>query len=229
MARVKVVFLNVFDHPSNFSPSTLKILAERDAKRIAAHIHMLFFVPFFELQGYLIHILSLCYNSMQLINVFKTISAENLDLTHMEHNDKFGKYIYGSDRSDLSNLSENTINSSEMRKITSNYEHIFVNRDLVNNLTFASRGEYGDIFHGMMIRDKNSPENSKKVLVKTVSNFRNDKILSAVQHELNMFYKLSHDHLVRVIGMCFDKNILFLVLNYDEFVSACLPSCDFEC
>ena len=81
----------------------------------------------------------------------------------------------------------------------------------------SGKGMYGDVFlakaHG--IKDG---EHETLVVVKSLLS-RDEAHHFEFRREIDMFGKLNHDHLVKLLGVCREMEPQFLITEYAEWVS----------
>lgn len=96
---------------------------------------------------------------------------------------------------------------------------------LIMAYLWTGKGQYGDVFlakaHG--IRDG---EAETLVAVKSLLT-RDEHHLFEFRREMDMFYKLNHENITKLLGVCRDMEPHFLIIEYCDWVSIieCYAQC----
>lgn len=119
-----------------------------------------------------------------------------------------------------------------------------MSRSLLKELTLIGRGEFGDIMiakvsesHVTTIEKstKRTSANSVKeentedkpiedapkelpVLVKVLTQTKDEHCLTEFKREIDMFTKLSHDHITKLFGLCREQEPHYLIMEHTEWV-----------
>lgn len=101
-------------------------------------------------------------------------------------------------------------------------------RNLLKELTLIGRGEFGDVMLGKVLetalskRSSGSSQDEAKdlpVLVKVLSQTKDDNCLAEFKREIDMFSKLNHEHITRLFGLCREQEPHYLIMEHTEWVS----------
>lgn len=57
------------------------------------------------------------------------------------------------------------------------------------------------------------------MIVKSLQHTRDEAVLVEFKREADMFHRLSHDNIVKIIGLCRETEPHYLVLEYTDWVS----------
>lgn len=101
---------------------------------------------------------------------------------------------------------------------------------------FPGSGEFGDVFLVQAKAVKNSdPQASSVLMAKSLVHSKDEEALTEFKREIDLFSKLDHAHVVKMIGLSRDGDPHYLLLEYTDWVSydnwgidtrvKCLGSC----
>ncbi|XP_066148461.1 tyrosine-protein kinase-like otk [Euwallacea fornicatus] len=127
--------------------------------------------------------------------------------------------------------------SGQSKRSKTSYDKLSLSRSLLKELTFIGRGEFGDIMMGKVselsdaafnkrssgtssTEEQKTEENGPKdlpVLVKVLSQTKDEHCLGEFKREIDMFSKLSHDHITRLFGLCREQEPHYLIMEYTEW------------
>jgi serine/threonine protein kinase len=87
---------------------------------------------------------------------------------------------------------------------------------------FSGRGAFGEVFlaRAKGIHEGEDKEKETVVMVKSLQNTREDSALQEFKRELDMFHKLHHQHVARLLGLCREADPHYLILEYSDWVYA---------
>lgn len=60
------------------------------------------------------------------------------------------------------------------------------------------------------------------VIVKSLQHTRDENVLIEFKRETDMFHRLSHDNIAKIIGLCKEVDNHFMILEYTDWVSCYL-------
>lgn len=111
-------------------------------------------------------------------------------------------------------------NSSHSKKSKSSYDKLAVSRScLSQDMKPLGRGEFGEIF-STKYRPSNSEESPAKgnvVMVKILSNTKDDNVLQEFKRHLDFLHKLNHENIAKLIGLCRDEEPDYMILEYTDW------------
>ena len=82
---------------------------------------------------------------------------------------------------------------------------------------WAGHGEFGDVF---LARAKGIKETETESLVMVKSlETREETALFNFKREIDMYYKLNHDNICRLIKLCRDTDPHYMIMEYSDWVS----------
>lgn len=96
-------------------------------------------------------------------------------------------------------------------------------------MSYTGKGEFGEVFlakaKGLMSAGGRGSEDEEEtvVLVKSLQT-RDETLQLEFRREIEMFGKLGHPNLVRLLGMCREAEPHYLILEYAELVRRELPA-----
>jgi PTK7 protein tyrosine kinase 7 len=93
---------------------------------------------------------------------------------------------------------------------------------MIDKHNFTGRGVFGEVF---LARAKGLPDGEDKeketvVMVKSLQNTQVDSALQEFKRELDMFHKLQHQHVARLLGLCREADPHYMILEYSDWVCA---------
>jgi PTK7 protein tyrosine kinase 7 len=81
-------------------------------------------------------------------------------------------------------------------------------------LCITGHGEFGEVFLAKAKRDNEDTV----VLVKALQQTRDEVALMEFKREIDMFHKLDHENVVKLMGVCRDQEPHYLILQYTDWV-----------
>ncbi|XP_076264901.1 tyrosine-protein kinase-like otk isoform X2 [Rhynchophorus ferrugineus] len=134
----------------------------------------------------------------------------------------------------------NSQGSNQSKKSKTSYDKLALSRTLLKDLTLIGRGEFGDILVAkisqshvsMLIADKRSsgtsnkteksddkPQEDKEIscLVKVLSQTKEEASLAEFKREIDMFSKLSHDNITKLLGLCREEEPHYLIMEHTDW------------
>lgn len=68
------------------------------------------------------------------------------------------------------------------------------------------------------LHDGEDKEKETVVMVKSLQNTREDSALQEFKRELDMFYKLQHQNVAQLLGLCCEADPHYMILEYTDWV-----------
>lgn len=112
---------------------------------------------------------------------------------------------------------------------------IFLVNKWVERIKFLGRGEFGDVMVAKIsksvlstpVSDKRNsttstgPTDEKEipVLVKSLSQTKDDNSLAEIKREIDIFSKLSHENITKMHGLCREAEPHYMILEYTDWVN----------
>lgn len=117
--------------------------------------------------------------------------------------------------------------SNQSKKSKSNYDKLALSRSLLSDLKLIGRGEFGDVMVGKMAnmsigkrnsQTSNGEEKEVTVLVKALTQTKDENSLSEFKREIDMFTKLSHENVTKLYGLCRETEPHYMILEHTDWV-----------
>lgn len=104
--------------------------------------------------------------------------------------------------------------SNHSKKSKSSYDKLAVSRASLRELKPLGRGEFGDVFS-----TKYQPDGEKEhlVMVKSLTNTKDELVLQDFKRHLDLLHKLSHENVVKLIGLCREEEPDYMILEYTDW------------
>lgn len=88
-------------------------------------------------------------------------------------------------------------------------------------ILIPGNGEFGEVYLAQAKNVPGTKEGSDTVvMVKALQQTRDETSLQEFKRQLDMFSRLDHTHITRLIGLCNDVEPHYMVLQYTDWVSA---------
>ncbi|XP_017770626.1 PREDICTED: tyrosine-protein kinase-like otk [Nicrophorus vespilloides] len=121
--------------------------------------------------------------------------------------------------------------SAHSKKSKSNYDKIAFSRSNLRDSKLIGRGEFGDIFaakvaKSVLLGEKRnsastptggSDEKEVAVLVKSLTQTKDENSLAEFKREIDMFTKLSHENITKLHGLCREEEPHYMILEYTDW------------
>ncbi|XP_021932261.1 inactive tyrosine-protein kinase 7-like isoform X2 [Zootermopsis nevadensis] len=111
--------------------------------------------------------------------------------------------------------------SSQSRRSnkSSSYDRLAFPRQDLQNMVLLGRGVFGEVFlaRAKGLHDGEDKEKETVVMVKSLQNTQEDSALQEFKRELDMFHKLQHQHVARLLGMCREADPHYMILEYSDW------------
>ncbi|XP_014204264.1 inactive tyrosine-protein kinase 7-like [Copidosoma floridanum] len=115
--------------------------------------------------------------------------------------------------------------SNHSKRSKSSYDKLAISRSQLAELKPLGRGEFGEIFSTKFLhRPANDDESSSSsgsreiiVMVKTLNNTKDESILQEFKRHLDLLYKLNHENITRLVGLCRDEEPDYMVIEYTDW------------
>lgn len=174
--------------------------------------------------------------------MFLVGKTENGDVDHTELKDGANGHCPGSFKPETNGIealkegqksdgaeTTHSQSSNQSKKSKSNYDNLALSRTQLKELKLIGRGEFGDVMVGKMaksvlsIEKRNSqattPTDDKEVtvLVKTLTQNKDEHCLSEFKREIDMFSKLSHENITKLYGLCRETEPHYLMFEHTDW------------
>ncbi|XP_012151673.1 tyrosine-protein kinase-like otk isoform X1 [Megachile rotundata] len=104
--------------------------------------------------------------------------------------------------------------SNQSKRSKSNYDKIAVSRDNLKELKPLGRGEFGEIYATKYQVDG---DKESLVMVKSLTNTKDETALQEFKRHLDLLHKLSHENVVKLIGLCREEEPDYMILEYTDW------------
>lgn len=92
-------------------------------------------------------------------------------------------------------------------------------------MCLAGNGEFGEVYLAQAKNVAGSKEGADTVvMVKALQQTRDEVALQEFKRQLDMFSRLDHANVARMLGLCNDAEPHYMVLQYTDWVSCSLSS-----
>lgn len=119
--------------------------------------------------------------------------------------------------------------SSHSKKSKTSYDKISMSRQHLKDIKPIGRGEFGDVMIAKIskniVEKRNSvattPDGTDKditVLIKSLTQTKDEDCLAEFKRELDLFHKLNHENISRLIGLCRDVEPHYMILEHTDWV-----------
>lgn len=121
--------------------------------------------------------------------------------------------------------------SGHSKKSKTSYDKIAISRQHLKDIKPIGRGEFGDVMIAKIsknLTDKRASvaitpdgkeENEITVLVKSLIQTKDEDCLTEFKRELDLFYKLNHENVSKLIGLCREVEPHYMILEHTDWVS----------
>jgi|SRR6218665_1608966 len=89
-------------------------------------------------------------------------------------------------------------------------------------ISLLGKGHYGDVFLAKAFGIQDSDGAESLVMVKSLLS-RSTVHVDECLHEIDLFSRLNHEHVVQLLGICREAEPVFLVMEYCEWVNNYCP------
>ncbi|XP_011311017.1 inactive tyrosine-protein kinase 7 [Fopius arisanus] len=138
--------------------------------------------------------------------------TELKDMNHKVSNCK-KKDNRDSHRSDGAETAQSQ-SSNHSRKSKSSYDKLAISRENLGELKPLGRGEFGEVFS---TRYQVDSEKEQIVLVKSLLNTKDETVLQEFKRHLDLFHKLNHENVAKLIGLCREGEPDYMILEYTDW------------
>jgi len=104
--------------------------------------------------------------------------------------------------------------SNQSKKSKSNYDKIAASRSNLKELKPLGRGEFGEIYATKYQVDG---DKESLVMVKSLTNTKDEIALQEFKRHLDLLHKLSHENVVKLIGLCREEEPDYMILEYTDW------------
>lgn len=121
--------------------------------------------------------------------------------------------------------------SGQSKKSKTSYDKISISRQHLKDLKPIGRGEFGDVLVAkisMNLLEKRAStavtpdtkdDAEMTVLVKSLIQTKDEDCLAEFKRELDIFHKLSHENVAKLIGLCREVEPHYLIFEHTDWVS----------
>uniref|UniRef100_A0A3B1JGY4 Protein kinase domain-containing protein n=1 Tax=Astyanax mexicanus TaxID=7994 RepID=A0A3B1JGY4_ASTMX len=85
---------------------------------------------------------------------------------------------------------------------------------------FSGKGEFGEVF---LAKAKSSEDEEETVVLVKSLQTRDEQLQMDFRRECEMFAKLGHPNITRLLGMCREAEPYYMILEYADMVIHALP------
>ncbi|RZC31861.1 Pkinase Tyr domain containing protein [Asbolus verrucosus] len=169
--------------------------------------------------------------------------AENGDVDHTELKDGANGHCPGSSKMDTNGIealkegqksdgaeTTHSQSSNQSKKSKSSYDKLALSRSHLKELKLIGRGEFGDVMvakiskNDLLSEKRNSqvttPNTSSEeltVLVKALTQTKDENCLSEFKREIDLFLKLSHENITKLYGLCREVEPHYMILEHTDW------------
>ncbi|XP_063911044.1 tyrosine-protein kinase-like otk [Zophobas morio] len=178
------------------------------------------------------------------VPVTDAAKTENGDLDHAELKDGVNGRCAGTSKLETNGIESlkdgqksdgaettHSQSSSQSKKSKSNYDKLALSRSHLRETKLIGRGEFGDVMVAKISKSALSSEkrNSQAstpsstedkeltVLVKALTQTKDENSLSEFKRELDMFTKMSHDNVTKLYGLCREAEPHYMILEHTDW------------
>lgn len=137
----------------------------------------------------------------------KTAAAANSTSKKKENRDSHHNKSDGADTAQSQS-------SNQSKKSKSSYDKIAASRSNLKELKPLGRGEFGEIYATKYQIDG---EKESLVMVKSLTNTKDETALQEFKRHLDLLHKLSHENVVKLIGLCREEEPDYMILEYTDW------------
>ncbi|XP_012277648.1 tyrosine-protein kinase-like otk isoform X2 [Orussus abietinus] len=141
------------------------------------------------------------------------VQEEQTELKETSHNSNKKREARDSHKSDGADTAQSQ-SSSQSKKSKSNYDKIAASRSNLKELKPLGRGEFGDIFVSKYQIDV---DKETLVMVKSLVHTKDETALQEFKRHLDLFHKLNHENVAKLIGLCRDEEPDYMILEYTDW------------
>lgn len=124
--------------------------------------------------------------------------------------------------------------SNQSKKSKSNYDKLALSRTHLKEMKLIGRGEFGDVMVAKLAKSvllserrnsqattptASSEDKELTVLVKALTQTKDESSLSEFKREIDMFVKLSHENVTKLYGLCREAEPHYMILEHTDWVT----------
>lgn len=122
--------------------------------------------------------------------------------------------------------------SNQSKKSKSSYDKLALSRTHLKEMKLIGRGEFGEVMvakisKSALLSEKRSsqattpPVEDKEltVLVKSLTQTKDENALAEFKREIDMFMKLSHENITKIYGLCRETEPHYMILEHTDWVN----------
>ncbi|XP_068084846.1 inactive tyrosine-protein kinase 7 [Anabrus simplex] len=109
--------------------------------------------------------------------------------------------------------------STQSKRSKNGYDRVSFPRQDLHSMVLLGRGEFGEVFLAKARGLKEGEEKDKDtvVMVKSLQHTRDESVLLEFKRELDMFHKLQHEHVAKLLGLCREAEPHYMLLEYSDW------------
>ncbi|RZF35776.1 hypothetical protein LSTR_LSTR012074 [Laodelphax striatellus] len=138
------------------------------------------------------------------------IANQNGTLNGSEQKQKNGEVV----RSDGENTAHSQ-GSNQSRRSKNGYDKLSFPRQDLHNMMLLGNGEFGEVYLAQARGIKEGADTV--VMVKALQQMRDENALQEFKRQLDMFSRLDHSNISKLIGLCRDSEPHYMVLQYTDW------------
>uniref|UniRef100_A0A1B6EA58 Protein kinase domain-containing protein n=1 Tax=Clastoptera arizonana TaxID=38151 RepID=A0A1B6EA58_9HEMI len=117
-------------------------------------------------------------------------------------------------RSDGENTAQSQ-SSNQSKRCRNNYDKIAIPRQDLHNMMLLGSGEFGEVY---LAQANGLQGNSETVvMVKALQHMRDENLLQEFKRQLDMFGRLDHCNIAKLLGICNDMEPHYMILQYTDW------------
>ncbi|XP_073988787.1 inactive tyrosine-protein kinase 7-like isoform X2 [Rhodnius prolixus] len=115
--------------------------------------------------------------------------------------------------------------ASSTSSTTRNYGRLTVTRDQLTDMMVLGRGQFGEVCLARVITTNGEPNadgtptatGDMVVMVKALQETRDETVLTDFKRELDLFGRLDHPNVVKLLGLCTKQHPHYMILQYTDW------------
>ncbi|XP_014250092.1 inactive tyrosine-protein kinase 7-like [Cimex lectularius] len=109
---------------------------------------------------------------------------------------------------------DGTVSSQNSQSSSHTYGKLVITRDHLTEMMVLGQGQFGDV---CLARVENDDKCGGVVMVKTLLETRDEGVLHEFKRELDLFGRVNHANVVKLVGLCRDQYPHYMVLQYTDW------------
>ncbi|XP_054284012.1 inactive tyrosine-protein kinase 7-like isoform X2 [Macrosteles quadrilineatus] len=119
-------------------------------------------------------------------------------------------------RSDGENTGQSA-GSNQSKRSRGNYDKLSFPRQDIHNMMLLGNGEFGEVYLAQAKGLTSSKEADTVVMVKALQHTRDEASLQEFKRQLDMFSRLDHTNVAKLVGLCNDQEPHYMILQYSDW------------